>query len=200
LLTAGSSKFPIKTADLKQLTDEEDSSDVAAVNSVEYSESESLHVKERKKLRPRLPHVDGMTVVTIRIERIGLKEALQYIEPYISVSVKDAQAADLTPIQDTPLPTEREDQCIIFNTNVEIQQYLEKLPRTAAVFFEFKHYKPKKKLTSTKCFAFMEMDEIKQGPACLEIYRKPTDFKRKRLGLLTTKPLYLHLNLILHQN
>lgn len=39
----------------------------------------------------------------------------------------------------------------------------------AAIFFEFKHYKPKKKFTSTKCFAFMEMDEIKPGPIVVEL-------------------------------
>uniref|UniRef100_A0A8C8YG25 Axin interactor, dorsalization associated n=1 Tax=Prolemur simus TaxID=1328070 RepID=A0A8C8YG25_PROSS len=69
----------------------------------------------------------------------------------------------------------------------------------AAVFFEFKHYKPKKRFTSTKCFAFMEMDEIKPGPIVIELYKKPTDFKRKKLQLLTKKPLYLHLHQTLHK-
>jgi len=39
----------------------------------------------------------------------------------------------------------------------------------AAIFFEFKHYKPKKRFTSTKCFAFMEMDEIKPGAIVIEL-------------------------------
>uniref|UniRef100_A0A4X2LAF0 C2 Aida-type domain-containing protein n=1 Tax=Vombatus ursinus TaxID=29139 RepID=A0A4X2LAF0_VOMUR len=69
----------------------------------------------------------------------------------------------------------------------------------AAIFFEFKHYKPKKRFTSTKCFAFMEMDEIKPGPIIIELYKKPTDFKRKKLQLLTKKPLYLHLHQTLHK-
>lgn len=43
----------------------------------------------------------------------------------------------------------------------------------AAIFFEFKHYKPKKKFTSTKCFAFMEMDEIKPGPIVVELWVDP---------------------------
>eukprot|EP00064_Thunnus_orientalis_P018262 superscaffoldBa00004149_g18357 len=70
----------------------------------------------------------------------------------------------------------------------------------AAIFFEFKHYKPKKRFTSTKCFAFMEMDEIKPGPIVIELYKKPTDFKRKKLQLLTKKPLYLHLHQTLHKD
>lgn len=45
----------------------------------------------------------------------------------------DAQAVDLTPSQDTSVPTRNEDQYVVFNTKVEIQQYLEKLPRSKVV-------------------------------------------------------------------
>ncbi|KAF2982468.1 hypothetical protein EK904_003872, partial [Melospiza melodia maxima] len=109
-------------------------------------------------LLPRLPSEPRMTLLTITIEKIGLKDAGQCIDPYITVSVKGA-----------------------------------------AIFFEFKHYKPKKRFTSTKCFAFMEMDEIKPGAIVIELYKKPTDFKRKKLQLLTKKPLYLHLHQTLHK-
>ena len=46
---------------------------------------------------------------------------------------------------------------------------LVELPEGASIFFEFKHYKPKKKKVSTKCFSFIEMDEIKPGKAALEM-------------------------------
>ena len=39
----------------------------------------------------------------------------------------------------------------------------------AAVFFEFKHYKPKKTKISVKCFCFMERDEFKKGTFPLEM-------------------------------
>lgn len=39
-----------------------------------------------------------------------------------------------------------------------------------AIFFEFKHYKPKKGSVSTRCWAFMESDEIKDGSTVLELY------------------------------
>ena len=39
----------------------------------------------------------------------------------------------------------------------------------AAIFFEFKHYKPKKDIVSARCFAFMEQDEFKPGSACIEL-------------------------------
>uniref|UniRef100_A0A8C2CA69 Axin interactor, dorsalization associated n=1 Tax=Cyprinus carpio TaxID=7962 RepID=A0A8C2CA69_CYPCA len=179
-------------------------------------------------LLPRLPSEPGMTLLTLTIEKIGLKDAGQCIDPYITVSVKgrapqrlltayqiclnifltyffpfhcpDLNGIDLSPVQDTAVATRKEDTYIHFSVDVEIQKHLEKLPKGAAIFFEFKHYKPKKRFTSTKCFAFMEMDEIRPGPIVIELYKKPTDFKRKKLNLLTKKPLYLHLNQTLHKD
>lgn len=141
-----------------------------------------------------------MTLLTLTIEKIGLKDAGQCIDPYITVSVKDLNGIDLNPVQDTAVATRKEDTYIHFSVDVEIQKHVEKLPKGAAIFFEFKHYKPKKRFTSTKCFAFMEMDEIRPGPIVIELYKKPTDFKRKKLNLLTKKPLYLHLNQTLHKD
>ncbi|XP_016399339.1 axin interactor, dorsalization-associated protein-like isoform X1 [Sinocyclocheilus rhinocerous] len=120
-------------------------------------------------LLPRLPSEPGLTLLTLTIEKIGLKDAGQCIDPYITVSVKDLNGIDLNPVQDTPVATRKEDTYINFSVDVEIQKHLEKLPKGAAIFFEFKHYKPKKRLTSTKCFAFMEMDEIKPGPIVIEL-------------------------------
>ncbi|XP_017581041.1 axin interactor, dorsalization-associated protein isoform X2 [Pygocentrus nattereri] len=151
-------------------------------------------------LLPRLPSEPGMTLLTLKIEKIGLKDAGQCIDPYMTISVKDLNGVDLNPVQDTPVATRKEDTYIHFCVDVEIQKHLEKLPKGAAIFFEFKHYKPKKRFTSTKCFAFMEMDEIKPGPIVIELYKKPTDFKRKKLNLLTKKPLYLHLYQTLHKD
>uniref|UniRef100_A0A8C0G5H7 Axin interactor, dorsalization associated n=1 Tax=Bubo bubo TaxID=30461 RepID=A0A8C0G5H7_BUBBB len=150
-------------------------------------------------LLPRLPSEPGMTLLTINIEKIGLKDAGQCIDPYITVSVKDLNGIDLTPVQDTPVALRKEDTYVHFNVDIEIQKHIEKLTKGAAIFFEFKHYKPKKRFTSTKCFAFMEMDEIKPGAIVIELYKKPTDFKRKKLQLLTKKPLYLHLHQTLHK-
>ncbi|XP_016076631.1 PREDICTED: axin interactor, dorsalization-associated protein [Miniopterus natalensis] len=150
-------------------------------------------------LLPRLPSEPGMTSLTIRIEKIGLKDAGQCIDPYITVSVKDLNGIDLTPVQDTPVASRKEDTYVHFNVDIELQKHVEKLTKGAAIFFEFKHYKPKKRFTSTKCFAFMEMDEVRPGPIVIELYKKPTDFKRKKLQLLTKKPLYLHLHQTLHK-
>ncbi|XP_051471454.1 axin interactor, dorsalization-associated protein isoform X3 [Apus apus] len=160
---------------------------------------EDLKKLEPSTLLPRLPSEPGMTLLTINIEKIGLKDAGQCIDPYITVSVKDLNGIDLTPVQDTPVALRKEDMYVHFNVDIEIQKHVEKLTKGAAIFFEFKHYKPKKRFTSTKCFAFMEMDEIKPGAIVIELYKKPTDFKRKKLQLLTKKPLYLHLHQTLHK-
>lgn len=68
----------------------------------------------------------------------------------------------------------------------------------AAVFFEFVHYKPKKRKKSCRCWALLEMDEVPPsgGSALvLELYQKPKDPTRKRINLFTVKELYLHVHL-----
>uniref|UniRef100_A0A8C6G6A5 C2 Aida-type domain-containing protein n=1 Tax=Mus spicilegus TaxID=10103 RepID=A0A8C6G6A5_MUSSI len=128
-------------------------------------------------LLPWLPSGPGMTLLTIRIEKIGFKDA----------GVEDLNGIDLTPVQDTPVASRKEDTHVHFNVDIELQKRVEKLTKGAAIFVEFKHYNPKKRFTSTKCFAFMEMDEIKPGTI------------RKKLRLSTKKPLYLYLYQSLHK-
>lgn len=148
----------------------------------------------------RIPFEENYHRLTIRIEKLGLKDVGNYINCFFTVSVKDANCVNVAKSQDTPMSNRKEGSYILFGADVEIQKAIEKLPRGTAIFFEFKHYKPKKSSISTKCFAFMELDEIKPGPAVIELYQKPTDFHRKKLNLLTTKPLYLHVNLTIHDD
>lgn len=42
-------------------------------------------------LLPRLPSEPGMTLLTIKIEKIGLKDAGQCIDPYVTISVKGTE-------------------------------------------------------------------------------------------------------------
>lgn len=149
-------------------------------------------------LLPRLTAGVGETLVTLRIEKIGLKNAANHIDPYISISCKDISGVDVCTPQKTPVCTQRDDTFIYFGIDVELQIPIEKLPRNSAVFFEIMHYKPQKRMTSLKCFAFMEQDELKPGPCVIELYKKPINYRRKKITLLTQKPLYLHLNLTLH--
>ena len=70
------------------------------------------------------------------------------------ISSPDLNGIDLTPVQDTPVASRKEDTYVHFNVDIELQKHVEKLTKGAAIFFEFKHYKPKKRFTSTKCFCF----------------------------------------------
>ena len=89
--------------------------------------------------------------------------------PYITVSVEDLNGVDLTPVQGTPVASRKEDIYVHFNVDIELQKHFEKLTKGVALFFEFKHCRPRKRFTSTKCFAVMEMDEIKPGPIVIAI-------------------------------
>ncbi len=82
----------------------------------------------------------------------------------------DFHGDDIEAPQDTPLANQREASHIQFSVSVLVSTPLEELPEGAAIFFEFKHYKTSKKRVSTKCFSFMEMDEIKPGKAALEMW------------------------------
>nr|XP_020484064.1 axin interactor, dorsalization-associated protein isoform X4 [Labrus bergylta] len=80
-------------------------------------------------LLPRLPSEPGMTLLTLKIEKIGLKDAGQCIDPYMTISVKDVNGVDLNPVQDTPVASRKEDTYIHFSVDVEIQRHVEKIPK-----------------------------------------------------------------------
>ncbi|XP_061415067.1 axin interactor, dorsalization-associated protein-like isoform X3 [Lethenteron reissneri] len=145
-------------------------------------------------LLPRLKPKHGRTLLTIKIVNIGLKDAALCVDPYITITVRDVCGTELTTSQDTPFAVNLQGTCLNFQVDVEIQLPVEDIPTDAAIFFELKHYKPLKRLTSTKCFALLEMDEIRPGAAVIELYKKPTDYRRKKLQLLTKKSLYLHIH------
>lgn len=135
------------------------------------------------------------TVVAIRIDKIGLKDAQDYIDPFMTVIVADARA-NILDSHDTPLARGRCATHVTLNHQVYLNVSHEDMQRQqAALFFEFKHYKPKKKKISTRCWAFMELSELKRDEEIvLELYHKPTDLRKKKLKLHTEKPLYLYIS------
>jgi hypothetical protein len=134
------------------------------------------------------------TVVAIRLRGIGLKDAQEYIDPFMTVLVVDTKT-NLLDTHDTPVARERRATHVEFNHQVYLNISLEDMQRQeAALFFEFKHYKPKKKKVSTRCWAFMELNELKMDEEIvLELYHKPTDLRKKKIKLHSEKPLYLYL-------
>lgn len=82
---------------------------------------------------------------------------------------------------------------------MHLQIPFEVIPTDAAIFFEFKHYKPSRDKISTKCFSFLEHDELERpGNLPMELYQKPTDTRRRKLTLLTDKAFYLHVTITRH--
>uniref|UniRef100_S4RH29 Axin interactor, dorsalization associated n=1 Tax=Petromyzon marinus TaxID=7757 RepID=S4RH29_PETMA len=171
-----------------------DSPRISEFNFCDCSNSVSLPMYCSGTLLPRLKPKHGRTLLTIKIVNMGLKDAALCVDPYITITVRDVCGTELTTSQDTPFAVNLEGTYLIFQVDVEIQLPVEDIPTDAAIFFELKHYKPLKRLTSTKCFALLEMDEIRPGAAIIELYKKPTDYRRKKLQLLTKKPLYLHIH------
>uniref|UniRef100_H2YCD6 C2 Aida-type domain-containing protein n=1 Tax=Ciona savignyi TaxID=51511 RepID=H2YCD6_CIOSA len=144
-------------------------------------------------LLPKLKATTGQNLIMVRLQKIGLKDATELIDPYFTISCKDATAVDLCQRQNTPVASGRVENYLTFGFDIHIQVPFENMPKGSAIFFELFHYKQKRRATSLKCFSFMELDELKAGPCVIELYKKPTDFRKKKLNLLTAKPLYLHL-------
>ena len=148
-------------------------------------------------LLPALPASAG-TLVEIAINRIGLKDAEIYIDPYIDVSVVRPGGVQMGAKQATPGATARKPQYVHFDATVHLQHTLEDIEPGSAVIFEFVHYKPKKKKNSVRCWCFIERADLKPGQQVLELYKKPMKPEAianpKKLNLHTVKPLYLHVD------
>lgn len=145
----------------------------------------------------------GSKTMTVRIRSVGLKDASTYIDPFVTVSL----VFDGKPIespQDTPPSYTVDGKHVIFDQEVHIQTPVSSMGKNHTLFFEFKHYKPRKKKISTRCFTFMEYDEILQSEKTpemsLELYKKPTDFRKKRINLFSVKKLYFNVTVIVQKH
>ncbi|KAI6659161.1 Axin interactor, dorsalization-associated protein [Oopsacas minuta] len=151
-------------------------------------------------LLPEPIHEQGMSYFSVRIEKIGLKNAQSLVDPSITILVKNKKGDDLSPSQSTPI-THKTDICYIwFNQTVYIQNSLQSLDKEDRIYFILQHFKQKENKISTRGFSILELDEIEEGIIALEIYKKPVQFKKKKLSLLSVKPLYLHLTLHITHN
>jgi len=134
----------------------------------------------------------------IYIDKIGLKDAQSYIDAHITVSVVDKTGSQVLESQDTPNSSRMKPNYVTFEHNcAKITTDIDSFEKGSVLFFEFKHYKPKSKKVSTRCFTFMEWDEIvksNNNMTCLELYKKPTQLKRTNLNLHTIKKLFLHVS------
>lgn len=141
----------------------------------------------------------GQTYLSFHMEKVGLKNASTFLDPFVTFSLVGPDGQCLESPQDTPISNRKKELYVMLDFDLHVQMPMGRFPEGTCLFFEFKHYKPKKSKVSTKGWSFMEMDEIKAGPIVLEIYKKPTDFRRKKINLLSIKPLYLHMILTMHK-
>jgi len=148
--------------------------------------------------RKRFPTHTGISIL---IDKIRLKDADQYFEPTVTVTIhdKDGRVIAGGESQISGYPQNTNNQQLEFNQEVHLQIPFEVIPTDAAIFFEFKHYKPSRNKISTKCFSFLEHDELERpGNLPMELYQKPTDTRRRKLTLLTDKAFYLHVTITRH--
>jgi hypothetical protein len=149
----------------------------------------------------------GHHSISFKITHIGLKDAQTYIHPSIEVSVvaHSGRAPEVLETVSTPNSNRNGPQFVQFNHEVVLETTWEEMKRNdLSVFFEFKHYKPKKRKVSTRCYAFADSTEIAamthNTPVALELYKKPTDFTKRRTQLFTVKDLFLNFVPMLHVN
>ncbi|PRP74053.1 axin interactor, dorsalization-associated protein-like [Planoprotostelium fungivorum] len=144
-------------------------------------------------LPPPPDPIEGQTYLTLNIEKVGLKNATQFLDPFLTISLRDVDGELLEPEQNTPISNKKQGNYVDFAVSVHLQTALKDIGEGSAVFVEFKHYKPATKKNSTRAWAFMEKTEMGEGQITLEIYEKPSDYKKKKLRLLSVKPLFVHL-------
>ena len=85
---------------------------------------------------------------------------MDYIDPFITLSVVDEYGTFLESSQDTPFSTNLDGKYLHFNCLIHVQTPLNHIPNKGAIILEFKHYKPEKQKTSVRAYSFMELDEV----------------------------------------
>jgi len=155
------------------------------------ADDDTQHVSEKKNETTS----SGDATIHVYVEKIGLKDATTYMDAQVKVSVVD-KGGRVIESQTTPKSRQAKATFVVFGNDLYFKTKTNNFENKGYnFFFEFIHYKPKKKKTSTRCYAFMEPEELAQREGqlcCLELYKKPTDFTRKRVSLHTIKRLYCH--------
>eukprot|EP01029_Cantina_marsupialis_P028426 TRINITY_DN776155_c0_g1_i1.p1 TRINITY_DN776155_c0_g1~~TRINITY_DN776155_c0_g1_i1.p1 ORF type:complete len:295 (-),score=54.50 TRINITY_DN776155_c0_g1_i1:73-924(-) len=142
----------------------------------------------------------GRTFMSIQIISMGIKDAKNYINPYMTISVADATGALVGDSQDTPHGTYKAPNHVEFGHRVFFPLSIEEMQeRDMSIFFEFAHYKPKG-YNSVRCWSLLETDELKPGPSVMQIYKKigpkkGADFTKKKIWLFSVKHLHLNVNI-----
>jgi hypothetical protein len=144
-----------------------------------------------------LQHEAGKKYVSITVVKAGEKNCEKYTDPFVAMNLFDSAGNMLCGEQYTPTSRIQHSRHVHFgsvSSTFHIPLSIQELnAKNAAICFELKHYKVKKKYNSVKCWCFMEVDEIREGRIFLEWYQKPLDPLRKRIRLHTIKRLFLEI-------
>ena len=144
----------------------------------------------------------GDILLTIYVSKIGFKDVSNLTDPVLTVSLVDSNGVIIEQPEDIKASEISKPFDVVFKQEVLFNTPMRLIENDFGFFFEFKHFKVKKKKVSTKAWCFLELDEINGESGkemCLEIYKKPTDFSRKTFNLLSVKPLYLHVRVDMHR-
>eukprot|EP01063_Lacrimia_lanifica_P005472 TRINITY_DN13247_c0_g1_i1.p2 TRINITY_DN13247_c0_g1~~TRINITY_DN13247_c0_g1_i1.p2 ORF type:complete len:326 (+),score=158.99 TRINITY_DN13247_c0_g1_i1:83-979(+) len=158
------------------------------------SEEEDTIVQDNRGMLVPPPKLNpGQRSVRLHINDIGLKDAMDYLDPFISVSLRAPSGNQLEPEQHTPVPKhQRLPQLLPFDVSVHLNTPLDDIAPAANVFLEFKHFKPKKNKISCRCWSMLSAEELQtEGKKNIEIYAKPADYAAKTFHKHSVKPLYL---------
>lgn len=133
-----------------------------------------------------------INTVNVWVDRIGFKdETWKFFEPKICMYVVEAGKIKGVTVVSNVTPVHN-GKYFVFDEQLQLAQALESIVPGSAIIFEFRHKKGNR--ISTKCWAFLEREELTKGTHALELYKKPVNLNRKNLSLFTVKPLYLHLD------
>jgi hypothetical protein len=148
----------------------------------------------------------GCSSVSFLLHSIGVKDAEGYVNPFISIVVT-SPTGPVVEVQDTPFLTLSDsiDRHLTIDQTVHLHTTVDRIRTEGlSVFFELRHWKGGKKKVSVRCFALLELTELEEAArrdrVALEVYKKPTDWNKKRLNLLSIKPLYLNLSCTITQH
>ncbi|DBA65683.1 TPA: hypothetical protein ACH3X2_002737 [Trebouxia sp. C0005] len=131
----------------------------------------------------------GGKLISFKMEKWGFKDEIAkgIQDAFVTISLVDGKGNVIGRQQDTPTTNNLAGNHVLFNCEVHVQQGIESIPRTSALFFEFKRWKPSKEMITSKAYCFIDWDQLnslKPGKCALEVYKSPADFSRK------TKPVF----------
>ena len=192
-LIIGSEQWPIHIDNAQIHKPAEDSDD-----------DDGMATDNKGKLFPAPKVSPGQRYLKIQIKSIGLKDAMDYLDPFIGISLRTGSQSKrvLEEEQFTPIPKQkRSDQAVNFDVPVFLLTPIDDIPANANLFFEFKHFKPKKSYMSVRCWSMLSRDEMEEeGPRALEIYAKPADFTAKKFHKHSNKSLYFNVIVSILEN